>query len=153
MRPKSNSSLMDVALRALVRRSYTIHEMQEKLKKYSEDSQEITKTIHRLMELKYLDDEAYLDRYLDTVVLFRPNSLKSITLKLKQKGLSPSMVKKTWEEKMISNQDLIMAMYEKRKAKYSLKDEKSKQKFYRYFASKGFSYDEIFSLAKKLESM
>jgi len=51
------------ALRALMRRAHSIHEMREYLDRRAEDKEQISPVIARLRELNYLDDSRYALEY------------------------------------------------------------------------------------------
>jgi regulatory protein len=55
----SNSKLYQAALRALMRRAHSVHEMREVLKRRSDDEDEIDAVIGKLKQQKYLDDARY----------------------------------------------------------------------------------------------
>src|SRR6202050_3803839 len=55
----TEQELYNSALRALMRRAYSIHEMKQYLERRSEDKEFIPPVVARLRELKYLDDARY----------------------------------------------------------------------------------------------
>jgi regulatory protein len=55
----TEQELYAAALRALMRRAHSIHEMKEYLERRAEDAELIKPVIARLRELKYLDDARY----------------------------------------------------------------------------------------------
>lgn len=140
--------LMDYALRALSRRSHTVHEMKEKLKKRPQFTPEFEqKIIARLIELNLLNDELYVHRAIETAVTLRYHGLYKVAEGLKRKGIPYEEIEKQWKAMDISEQAVAeMALKKLEKRLERVPKEKHYQKKAQFLASRGFSPPVIFDL-------
>lgn len=147
-------SLMDYALRALSRRAHTIHEMMEKLKKRPAYSETRAKNIiERLKELKFLDDEAYIQRAIEQAVHFHFHGRHRVAQKLYQKGISPKKLDEAWDAMSINEQEVAENALRKLAPKLRrLPSEKHYNKKVQFLSSRGFSSSIVFELAKNEET-
>jgi regulatory protein len=76
-----------LALRALMRRAYSVHEMREYLKRRAEDEEHVGNVISRLRELKYLDDARYSIEYARQHAQARRQGRFRIMRELRGKGV------------------------------------------------------------------
>ena len=147
-------ALMDYAMRALARRAHTVHELHTKLKRRPTYTEELAqKVLQRLEELKLLNDEEYVKRTLEDAIQYRHQGHLKVASRLARKGISLDQTKTAWKE-MTTSLDLS----EKELAKQALaKAHKrfqnvSKEKLYakraQFLASRGFSPEVTFELAK-----
>jgi regulatory protein len=75
------------ALRALMRRAYSIHDMREYLKRRAEDEDHVSTVVARLRELKYLDDGRYALDFARTHAQARRQGRFRIARELRGKGI------------------------------------------------------------------
>lgn len=146
--------LMNFALKALSFRSHTTHELREKLKKRSEHSSEREKqVIERLQELNMLDDERYVERALEAAHQRKFHGpLKAASLLLK-KGIPTEQTLKIWKEMHLSERELAEAALNRAQARFiALPKQKAFERRVRFLASRGFSPEIIFELAKKQDN-
>lgn len=123
----------------------TKFEVKKRLYNETKDDEAIEKIIDYYEKLGILDDEKYAQEYINYLLNIKNQSLKYTKNKLVEKGIDKSIY-----EKYIDNYDIEKIEYDNAmnilKKKYKnldLDNEKNKQKIYRYFASKGFSYNII----------
>lgn len=123
----------------------TKYEVKKRLYNETKDDEAIEKIIDYYEKLGILDDEKYAQEYINYLLNIKSQSLKYTKNKLVEKGIDKSIY-----EKYINNYDIEKIEYDNAmnilKKKYKnldLDNEKNKQKIYRYFASKGFSYNII----------
>ena len=76
-----------LALRALMRRAYSVHDMREYLDRRAEDKELVPSVIARLRELKYLDDGRYALDYARTHAQARRQGRFRIMRELRGKGI------------------------------------------------------------------
>ena len=76
-----------LALRALMRRAYSVHDMREYLLRRAEDEDHVGTVIARLRELKYLDDARYALDYARQHAQARRQGRFRITRELRGKGI------------------------------------------------------------------
>lgn len=150
---KDYDKLLQYALRILVNKRYTSHEMDTKLRAYSEkrslDSGEIKRVISRLVELKYINDMQFINDYISDRFQFKPRGLRLIRQELMKKGLSNDMMDKclhdTYGEDGIDEADMATRLLEKKQNIFSKVDGiKRKQKIFTFLYSKGFMGDSIY---------
>jgi len=144
---------LDYTFRLLARRDYTVKEMKDKLrlKKYSQD--EVKKTISRLLELGYLDDEKYTRCWVKNTQKYRPRSKLLMSLTLAKKGIPEDLRIKVLDELISERDELKMALLCATKKMRSLDKLPRKNKYEklgRFLKSRGFSYTII---TKVLEEM
>lgn len=151
--------LMDYALRLVARRSYTVHQIQERLDKRftklkgTEDQIElINKVIDRLTELKFLNDMKFCEHWIEERSRLRPRGRFLLTRELRQKGIPNEILDQFWENGAgaeFDEQPFAIELAEKRFKRFKPNELKgkntwaSKQKVYRFLASRGFSVDVI----------
>lgn len=142
--------LMNTAMRALSRRAHTTHELREKLKKKPHwNSEREEAVIRRLEELGLLNDEAFVQRSVEEASQFRLQGRMKLASRLLQKGIPTKVTESVWHNMGISEKELAGEAI-KRAAKRFAKVPKEKlyQRKAQFLASRGFSPDVIYELAK-----
>lgn len=142
--------LMNYALRALSRRAHTVHEMRTKLKKRPHYRPEYENAIiERLQELNFLNDEAYVERAIESASEVRHQGLYKLAERLKLKGIPFKLVESKWRAMQLNEREIAEAALRKLNAKLlNVPREKHYQKRAQFLASRGFSPEIIFELAK-----
>lgn len=133
-------------------RSYTEKAMREKLNAHIGESEIIDKTISFLKEYKLIDDYDYAIRYAHDLVHLKKLGMASVKWKLKEKGISPSII-----ESVLSELDFSYEMEENlenlaQKKLGSNFDIKNIMKVKRYLASRGYSFDDINRVFSKIKA-
>lgn len=109
-----------------------------------------TKTVNycigKLNEYKYLNDEEYAKIYLRSYAKRKGKRL--IEFELKTKGVSEEIIKNIFEN-FEENNEVLLALAEKF-LKNKPRDKKTAQKLSAHLFSKGFEFDEINRIIKKL---
>jgi regulatory protein len=93
----SESDLYAAALRALMRRAYSIHDMKKYLEARSEDADLIKPLIARLRELKYLDDARYALDFARSHSKLRRQGRFRITRELRTRGVPDAHIEAALE--------------------------------------------------------
>lgn len=144
------TKLLQYGLKILVKKRYTISEMERKLQMYikkhdsiEEDHSEMV--LERLKELEYLNDEKFADDYLADRSRFRPRGKMLLERELVQKGVASETVKKAlaglkFDEYQAALDSLLKRNY--RWEKKSLIQQKAKA--YQFLYSRGFARDDIY---------
>lgn len=146
--------LMNYSLRVLARRSHTVHELREKLTKRPQYTPELAEqVVARLLDLKLLDDEAYVRRHLEFAAGARHQGYLKVASKLSQKGIPLAYTKELWNELDLPEKEIARAALEKAKKRFqNIPPEKLYAKKVQFLASRGFDPSVIFELAKERES-
>ncbi len=115
-------------------------------KGYAEDI--IVKVIGKLLEYKYIDDNEYAKRYIDSVS--SSQGIHMTKYKLMMKGLKKGDVEKVYSELNVNSKENALHIALKHiKSKEKTKENLSKT--YRYLISKGFTYDDANYAIEKLK--
>lgn len=152
-------SLMDYALRALARRAHTSHELLVKLRRRANFTEVLgERVIQRLEELKLLNDTDLIKNQLADAIHYRNQGHLKVANKLYKKGISLSQTKAAWEElkkeEALSERELAIAALKKAKKRFeNLPPQKQYQRRAQFLASRGFSPELTFELAKPDESL
>lgn len=146
--------LMEYALRALARRAHTSFELREKLKKRPEYTVTFeNQLIGRLTELGLLNDQAYLRTAIDSATRIKPQGRFKLANLLRQKGISMKDTETAWKEMEINEKDLALDALNRAAKRFAkVPREKLYQKRAQFLASRGFSPEVIFELAKNEET-
>jgi len=129
------------ALYLLESRPYTCSMMRDKLISSDYPVEVADQVISFLQKYHYLDDTAYIRMYVETYS--KNKSKKQIQFELQKKKLPKTLI----EEYIPQTDDFEQECFKKQFEHYirgkNLKDWKIRQKVFRYFYGKGFSYDLI----------
>lgn len=122
-------------------RDYTEFEIVNKLKKSYYPIEVIDKVLEFLKKYNYINDERFVDNYLNTYI--DKESMMKIKSKLYSKGISSEMIKMKISECNIKGDRVIIDRYFSIVEKIVVSDDKKKTKYYNRLLRKGFSYDDI----------
>lgn len=106
----------------------------------------INKTIHRLKDLKFVDDWEFAKYWIDQRKRSKPKGKKVIAFELRQKGIDNDLAEVLVEQEFSDNlvNDLINKLIEKADRKYQyLPYLERKNKLTQFLLRRGFSYEEI----------
>jgi regulatory protein len=137
----NHNEIWPYSLHLITQRSYSKRELQQKLhyKGYNDDS--IDKVIQRLEEYSYINDLKLADNLFHKYLQANKYSIKQIHYKLKQRGLPDAIL----SELMKHHDDIEEWQIALKIVNIRFKDFETitKEKIYRYLASKGFSSSSI----------
>jgi regulatory protein len=141
---------MDYAMRALSRRAHTTFELGEKLKKRATYSPQLgALVLARLTELKLLDDEAYVRRTIDQATRMKPQGRIKLASRLHQKGIDVKNTTAIWNTMDVPERDMALAALKSAEKRFArVPPEKLYQRRAQFLASRGFSPEIVFELAK-----
>lgn len=150
---------MDYALRALAARAHTSHELLVKLRRRANFTEALgERVLQRLIELNLINDAAYTRSQLADAAHFRHQGYLKVASKLAKKGIPLAETKQAWEElkqtEQISEKELAKIALEKAKKRFQgVAPEKLYQRRAQFLASRGFSPEITFELARPDESL
>lgn len=135
----------NTAINYLSHRMRSETEVREHLKKKEISDSVIKEAIHKLYELKFLNDEEFAKAFVQTKLNTTDKGADVIKLELKEKGIAPDLITKAIEEVSFDEQ-LEKAI--KLSEKYALKNKKDssrilKQKIEQMLKRKGYSFPII----------
>jgi|GEM_PF-570494 len=150
---KMKKKIFNYACWLLARRRYSVSEFRSKLeKKYPEQSELTTEIVENFLIKKYLDDNEYTLLFLREQLNRKPQGLRMIKQKLRQKGINETTISNVFNDQLVDENELIQKALAKKaniKAKSPLQ---KKQKLFRFLASRGFSSDGIMKALRDFSS-
>ena len=107
-----NRTVRECALALLEFRDRTERELRQKLKEREYSAEEINETVLFLKEYRYLDDEAYVDRYIRSCAARK--SRRQIRADLERKGVSREIIDLQLQEEYVDEDSQIRKLLEKK---------------------------------------
>ena len=107
-----NRTVRECALALLEFRDRTERELRQKLKEREYSAEEINETVLFLKEYRYLDDEAYADRYIRSCAARK--SRRQIRADLERKGVSREIIDLQLQEEYVDEDSQIRKLLEKK---------------------------------------
>lgn len=104
----SEEELYDVALRALMRRAHSVHEMQEKLARRTDNELLVRVVMARLKENGQLDDERYAQQFTRNRVQSRKLGKFRIQRELRSRGVPDRLINSALEQSAAQNDQAAM---------------------------------------------
>ncbi len=140
-----NKKIFNYACWLLARRRYTISEFRGKLeKKFPEEPEAATEIVDIFLDKKYLDDNEYTRLYIREQLNRKPQGLRLIKQKLRQKGINETTLSGAFQEQLFDEDELIQqALAKKNQTLKTATAQEAKQKLFRFLVSRGFSYENI----------
>ena len=134
------------------KRSYTEHAMRQKLLNHIGDAETVEKTILFLKEYAMIDDVDYARRYATDCVNLKKLGSRKIKYKLMEKGIPASLAEQTMAELSCkeTEAETLLALMEKKLSDNF--DIKNIMKAKRYFAYRGYSFEDIDTVLQKLKA-
>jgi len=129
------------ALWLLERRDYGIREIETKLSRKDFPESEINETIIKLTNLKFLDDERFTKRFVESQQARGNVGNRMIYLKLLKKGIDKELVKGHLVSSDPESLTETALKWLKKHSKRKVSNKKAK--LFSYLAGRGFNYDEI----------
>jgi len=124
----------------------TIKETENKLKSLEIKDEYIEDIINELIELEYLNDEKYIEKFVEKN---NKLSVTMIKLKLREKGISKGLIEQFFTKNNFEEIDKIIKLLKKRNFTFDLTiDEQNKIKV--YLLRKGFNRSDIEKAIQKL---
>ena len=133
-------------------RSYTERTMKQKLMDYTGDEATANKVIALLKEYKLIDDADFARRFASDYINLKKYGRRRIKYKLMEKGISPETAENAIEERDcadVETENLEKLMIKKLSGNFDIKNV---MKAKRYFAARGYSFDDIDSTLRKLKA-
>ncbi|MDO5690510.1 MAG: regulatory protein RecX [Tissierellia bacterium] len=141
-----------IATNYLSRQQRCSHEVSERLRQRG-IGHEITQSIlTQLQKLGLIDDRAYILAYVEDRFQYKKQSKRQIHYDLSRKKLPKEWIEEAFlpfqEEVELSN---ALELGMKKLGERSLKDQKERNRIYRYLLSKGFDYDVVNQVMERLD--
>lgn len=138
--------LYAAALRALMRRSYSIHQMMEHLERRAAEAAMVRPIIERLKQRQYLDDARYAREFARSHAQLRRQGRFRITRELRSRGVADRFIEAAIEEAFAeTNESALLRVRLKRRLSRmgGELDQRKLASLYRNLMAAGFSGDLI----------
>lgn len=151
---KEIADAKEKVLRLLNRRMYAEKEIREKLhtKGYEEETIEVV--VQDLKEISIINDYAFTKAFVSDRLRLKPEGSFKISYELKRKGIKKSIIEKVFIEQHVVEDDSKRALQiakKRLKVLQSVKEKKvKKRRLYNFLLRRGFSYEIINDILKKL---
>lgn len=142
----SEEQLYAAALRALMRRAHSIHEMRELLERRAEDKSAVRPVLERLKQHKYLDDGRYAREFARYRAQSRRQGKFRIARELRTRGVPDHHIEAALEEVFAETDEGALVRARLRRRLAHLRgdlDERMLASLYRSLLRAGFSVDII----------
>jgi len=142
--------LHDKVLRLISRFPKTEKELKDYILKKGYSKEISQKEINRLKEYDLIDDDNYVENYVKSN---RKYSIRMLKNKLYKKGVPGKIIEKHLSVEDIQKKELkILKKLAKKKFKRvdTLGEKEQKEKVFAYLARKGFNFDDINKIVKKI---
>lgn len=153
---------MDYALFLLGRKRYTknelLHAVEKRCaKKFGKECEKsccgeiAAKIIERIKELKYINDEEYIEDFVGSRLRLRPKGVKALKYELKKKGIEKADIEKYFGENLIDEESAAARIaLEKLKRLGRFPEEKKRAKIIMMLNSRGFNAHVIYETINKI---
>jgi regulatory protein len=98
-----------LAIRFLAKRDRTIAQVEQFLRSKGASSPQIAQAIHRLSDLRYLNDHAYAQRWVNKRLAVRPMGEARLKVELQAKGISESLAAQVTAEAFREIDEKVLA--------------------------------------------
>lgn len=136
------------ALYVLGCKDYTSSEIVKKLrqKEYSEET--IDKIILKLKNYGMIDDEKYIDRYVNDCLNLKKYGSRKILFNLKSKGIQSDVINNTSISNEVQFSNAYMLAF--KRSNILGENPNKKEKIFRYLLSKGYDYELISNVIREI---
>jgi len=146
----------DYAFKLLSYRPRSIKEIWNRLKKKDYSSKVILEVIKSLKRLKFLNDREFARMWVESRIKTRPMGRHRLEQELNQKGIDRDLIEKTLSDYEEEEEIELAKELTQRKLKRSyrnLDEVTTKRRLYSFLQRRGFSYDIIQEVLRKLKGV
>ncbi len=129
------------ALSWVLLRQHSTKELRDYLRRKKVDSELGEVIISDFLKRSYIDDYSFAKHWVEGRRSSRSSSQRKLQLELRQKGINAEIIKQVLEDGSVSDAAALVELIAKKGQLPRYRDDP--QKFMRYLAGKGFSYDDI----------
>ncbi len=139
--------LLNKAFSLLARRAYSQHDMQQRLQAYNAklkepcSDQESEQVLQVLILSNFLNDEKYIEQFVDSQLRRKPQGRKLLQMKLQKKGVDRELIEQKLQSTVINELELATIQATKKHLSLSRRqtdEKKIREKLYRFLLSRGF---------------
>lgn len=137
------------AVKHMATKMRTCYEVEQKLLQLGYEEDCISRVIHDLREINYLDDLKYATSFVSDRNKLKPTSSRLMRMELKYRGIEDSIIDKAMSEQEQQDEDVAYTLLIKKYSKYTDFDDKLIIKMKNFLAARGFEYSQIASAVEK----
>ncbi len=138
IRPRSSREVRDYLYRKTLAKRYKSRRTGEILERQGVSAGVTERVFDRLTEKGYVNDEAFARFWVEYRNVRKGSSMRKLEAELMAKGVDRSIIENQLSTSNRSDADELRKVIAKKRERYA-----DEQKFMRYLASQGFSYDDI----------
>lgn len=128
------------ALDLLARRSRSVWEMEQYLKRKGYEYNTVVKILNKLSKRGLLDDKKFATSWVANRRLLKPVSKRRLSQELQQKNISKDIISTVLKEDEASEQDVLADLIERKRRQTRYQDD---EKLIAYLLRQGFNYSDI----------
>lgn len=140
--------LEDKFMKYVVFKKRTENEVRRKCKTLKYDEENINEIIEYLKENDYINDEKYVEKYIQNVMRLKNCSINEIKIDLLKRGIDDDLIDKNITEELEEFEEKSAQILAEKKIK-TMEIEKVK----RYLLNKGFSYTNVSKAIDNLKDL
>jgi regulatory protein len=153
LREDESRKAIAAALNLLSYRPRAAGELQTKLREKGYAPEAIDAAIARMRELRYLDDEAFAERWVESRQVSRPRSARMLKRELAQKGVDRDTIERTIEEAGVDEfGDALELARKKYESMRGLERDVRYRRLSGFLGRRGYGYDIIRHVMETLEN-
>lgn len=134
----ATDKLYNMTLNLIARRPRSRKELQDYLRRKTDDEQEQQQILGMLSNL--IDDEDFARRWTENRRLLKPISKRKLALELKTKGISDQIINQVLGDDETNESDVLKDLVAKKRRQIKYQDD---QKLMQYLSRQGFNYQDI----------
>lgn len=147
-----NNKLLNYSFYLLGRRDYSVKELKKKFIEKEYNLEDIEKVLNYLIENKYQSEERFARSFINSKLNSKIGISKIKSSLIFEKGIDKEIIENILLDIVIDETQQIQKIIENKYRNKNLKDYKEKNKAFKYLVSKGFSFDDINTAFKNINS-
>ena len=139
------------AVRLLTTRDRSESELAERLRRIGFDADISQKAVEALKTIGYVNDSRYILKYAFDRAKNKAISRKALKYELEQKGIEAALIDEVLVDFEQNEDEAAFRSAKKKFGKYDLSDSKVEVKIFNFLAHRGFSYETVKSVLRRLK--
>lgn len=139
--PLDKAAAKEKALRILEFRANSEYELRMKLRRAGALAEDIDEIVEFLLEYRLLDDHAYAERLAADMSSLKKYGRQRIRAELSHRGIQRSIIDDVLDNLECDEEEMLLPLMKKKLCGDF--DRKSRDRAFRYFAARGYKFDDI----------
>lgn len=107
--------------------------------------------VSKLKETSGINDKEFVEWWVKERTYFKPRGEKLLTMELRQKGISPELIRSYFDKNPVDESSLLQKIVQKKAFHRDLSIKKEYERFVQQLLRKGFAYGEIKKAIEELQ--